>query len=115
MSFEMDDEIPIWVRGEQRWISGFTNDTTCAQLVEALLHNESIPGEPANFGAKTANTAANTTKNQYVITEQWRRVEQILDNKTKILKIWDAWGQTKSEVKNISLIVSVFINYLSLV
>lgn len=95
-SFEMDDEIPIWVRGEQRWISGFTNDTTCAQLVEALLHNENIPGEPANVGQATA---ANTTQNQYVITERWRRVEQILDNKTKILKIWNAWGQTKSEVK----------------
>lgn len=93
LSIDSDDEIPIWVHGEQRWISGITNETTCAQLVEALLRNEGINGEPASVIATT------TTENQYAITERWRRVEQMLDNKTKILKIWKAWGQTKSEVR----------------
>lgn len=107
MSYEsLDDEIPIWVRGEQRWISGITNDTTCAQLVEALLYNENIPGVAANLTTPSTTTSTTTTttatasqENQYVITERWRRVEQVLDNKTKILKIWKAWGQTKSEVQ----------------
>lgn len=93
LSIDSDDEIPIWLHGEQRWISGITNDTTCAQLVEALLRNEGINGEPASVSGTTA-------ENQYVITERWRRVEQSLDNKTKILKIWKAWGQTKSEVSH---------------
>lgn len=90
-----DDEIPIFVHGEQRWISGVTSETTCAQLVEALLQNENIIGEPASTSAATTTSIE---KHQYVITERWRRVEQMLDNKTKILKIWKAWGQTKSEV-----------------
>lgn len=102
LSFESDDEIPVWVRGEQRWISGITNETTCAQLVDALLRNENIIGEPATMpsGTQISNEPATIQENQYVITERWRRVEQMLDNKTKILKIWKAWGETKSEVNN---------------
>ncbi|XP_055309609.1 putative uncharacterized protein DDB_G0292292 isoform X2 [Sitodiplosis mosellana] len=92
LSIDSDDEIPIWVHGEQRWISGITNETTCGQLVEALLQNEGINGEPISGTTTTA-------EHQYAITERWRRVEQMLDNKTKILKIWKAWGQTKSEVR----------------
>lgn len=94
MSTKSDDEVPIWINGEQRWISGITNDTTCGQLVEVLLRNECINGVPASVSSSTS------TENQYVITERWRRVEQSLDNKTKILKIWRAWGQTKSEVSH---------------
>lgn len=97
LSNDSDDEIPIWVHGEQRWISGITNETTCAQLVDALLRNEGINGEPAAPTSASPATPA-ATENHYVITERWRRVEQMLDNKTKILKIWRAWGQTKSEV-----------------
>lgn len=114
LSVGSDDEIPIWVHGEQRWISGITADTTCAQLVEALLRNEGINGEPAassSVAAATSSVAVTTAtaangpssgaEHQYVITERWRRVEQSLDSKTKILKIWKAWGQTKSEVSHI--------------
>lgn len=122
LSVGSDDEIPIWVHGEQRWISGITADTTCSQLVEALLRNEGINGEPAASStpaAATTTTASATTattgapssnaEHQYVITERWRRVEQLLDNKTKILKIWKAWGQTKSEV---SCVILFNFNYL---
>lgn len=111
LSIGSDDEIPIWLHGEQRWISGITAETTCAQLIEALLRNEGINGEPAassSLAAAPATTTAtaglsSSTEHQYVITERWRRVEQSLDNKTKILKIWKAWGQTKSEVCRVNL------------
>lgn len=99
LSVDSDDEIPIWLHGEQRWISGITNETTCAQLVEALLRNEGLNGEAAS-----STSFGPTAENQYVITERWRRVEQSLDNKTKILKIWKAWGQTKSEVSHMTLV-----------
>lgn len=81
------DEIPIWVRGEQRFISGITDDTTCGQLVEALLRDDGI------------NVEQNDGLDQYVITERWRRVEQVLNSSTKVLKIWIAWGAAQSEVK----------------
>lgn len=109
------NEIPIYVRGEQRWISGITNDTTCAQLIDALLRDEGIlidcNGKIAHASPITTNNNsdsntkhAHATKinpnvqNQYVITERWKRVEQILDGKTKIWKIWTEWGVNQSEV-----------------
>lgn len=99
-------EIPIYVRGEQRWISGITNDTTCAQLIDALLRDEGILIESNGKSYMTTTTSpttlssskTNVQPNQYVITERWKRVEQILENKTKILQIWNAWGVNKSEV-----------------
>lgn len=35
-----------------------------------------------------------------MIAERWRRVEQVLDPRTKILKIWTAWGAEQAEVSN---------------
>lgn len=91
-SAESDDEIPIWVNREQRWISGITGQTTCGQLIEVLLRNEGMLTDDID-----AELCAETVA-QYVITERWRRVEQMLDNRTKVMKIWKAWGQTRPEV-----------------
>lgn len=75
------------MHGEKRWISELNEETTCGQLVEALLQDEGI------------NVAHTDPLNQYVISEKWRRVEQILNSSTKVLKIWTAWGEAQSEVK----------------
>ncbi|CAD7081862.1 unnamed protein product [Hermetia illucens] len=83
------DEIPVWIHGEQRWISGVNEETTCADLVNVLLEDE---------GLLCPSTSVSLNKN-FVITERWRRVEQVLDNDTKILQIWSAWGHAKPEVK----------------
>lgn len=34
------DEVPVWVRGEQRWVSGVDKNTTCADLITVLLQDE---------------------------------------------------------------------------
>lgn len=36
------DEIPVWIRGDKRWISGVTEETTCSNLVYVLLVDEGI-------------------------------------------------------------------------
>ncbi|XP_055382484.1 histone-lysine N-methyltransferase, H3 lysine-79 specific [Condylostylus longicornis] len=166
----VSDEIPIWAFGEQRWISGVNEDTTCSDLINVLLADEGIItplsyqnyhrhshhhhhhnnhskeyyhhynqqqqqqqkqiGLPERFltsklhdsdltgitTIETTNTTATTggitsqtasllpsttidNNKIFVITERWRRVEQILSNDTKVLQIWSAWGQAKSEVK----------------
>lgn len=98
------DEIPIWVHGEQRWISGITKDTTCAQLVDALLRDQGLKAAKETTAGSGSSSIASTAitidhmGNQYVITERWKRVEQVLDQRTRILKIWEAWGQTRPEV-----------------
>ncbi|XP_053670018.1 ras association domain-containing protein 10 [Anopheles nili] len=84
------DEIPVWIKGEQRWVSGVTDDTTCGDLIEVLVQQEQQPA--------TGNGAPSDAKD-YCITERWRQVEQVLDNGTKIWQIWTAWGKAQPEVK----------------
>lgn len=81
------EEIPIWVRGEQRWVSGIIPETTCQEIVQVLIHNEKQKvkhiGEPE----------------EYHITERWRGVEQPLDPNSRILDIWNAWSSAQEEIK----------------
>lgn len=83
-----ENEIPIWIGGEQRWISGVSEQTTCSDLIEALLCDEETFGNDGKM-VKSEN---------FVIIERWRKVEQILENDTKIWKIWTAWGEMQNEV-----------------
>lgn len=91
------NEIPIYIKGEQRWISGITDETTCFDLIEALLIDEGIVKAPNDANNNGVNLYP-TKVNEYVIIERWRRMEQTLDGRTKILKIWAAWGAEQSEV-----------------
>lgn len=91
-------ELPVWVKGEQRWISGVTDQTSCLDLIEALLMDEGIIKTTNDDNNNNGLTQYPPKTNEYVITERWRRVEQALDGRTKILKIWMAWGAEQSEV-----------------
>lgn len=88
------EEIPVFVNNEQRFISGITQDTTCFDLIEALLEDEIVKEKP-EFSSKSPK--------DYVIVERWKKVEQVLDGRTKILKIWNAWGSAQQEVCKIQL------------
>lgn len=90
------EEIPIWIDNEQRYISGVTRTTTCSDLIEALLSDDCVTGRPG-YGSKQAK--------DYAIAERWKKVEQILDGRTPILKIWNAWGKAQPEVGNICVII----------
>lgn len=82
-------EIPIWLRGEPRWISGITEATQARDLAEALLANEGL-------------LQKNTVIDEYVITERWKKIEKILVPEAKILKIWRAWGTAQREVSQVT-------------
>lgn len=97
-------EIPVWIKGEQRWISGVTDQTTCLDLIEALLIDEGVIQNTNDDNNNINNTGGSGSSypskvNDYVIIERWRRVEQILEGRTKIYKIWMAWGEEQSEVR----------------
>ncbi|XP_017767895.1 PREDICTED: ras association domain-containing protein 9-like [Nicrophorus vespilloides] len=81
------EELPIWVRGEQRWVSGVVEETTCQDIIGVLLHDEENRGKQVG------------TVEDYHITERWRGVEQLLDPYANILHIWNAWGTAQPEVK----------------
>ncbi|XP_019881082.1 ras association domain-containing protein 10 [Aethina tumida] len=86
-SVSSGEEIPIWVRGEQRFVSGISEETTCQDVIHVLLQDEEIRGRPI------------AAPDQYHITERWRGVEQPLDPFSHILDIWNAWGTAQTEVK----------------
>lgn len=91
-------EIPVWIKGEQRWISGVTDQTTCLDLIEALLIDEGVIKTTNDSNNNNSGNLYSARVNDYIIAERWRRVEQVLDPRTKILKIWTAWGEEQAEV-----------------
>lgn len=101
------NEIPVWVRGETRWIAGVTEHTTAADLVEALLIDDRSLVNPATGTSTTTSGAEPSTAvlQQFVITERWRQMEQILEPKTKVWKIWKAWGEAQCEVSKWTIVL----------
>ncbi|CAG9765464.1 unnamed protein product [Ceutorhynchus assimilis] len=81
------EEIPIWVRGEQRWVSGITEETRCIDVIDVLCKDEEKRGKHMGL------------PQHYQITERWRGVEQSLEPYAKILDIWNTWGSAQTEVK----------------
>ncbi|KAG4078638.1 hypothetical protein HA402_015228 [Bradysia odoriphaga] len=93
---EEDNEIPIWICGEPRFISGIMSNTTCYELIQALIDDElhDKRNEKGNV-----DVAVSRDLNDYVITECWRDVEQALPGETYILPIWQAWSTARNEIK----------------
>lgn len=78
-------EIPVWVEGSQKWLTGVTKRTTCDDVIYALLYNDD------------KHEADNTQA--YTVHERWRDVERPLQGRTKILKVWNAWDSEQCNVK----------------
>ncbi|XP_056137680.1 ras association domain-containing protein 9 [Lampris incognitus] len=80
-------EIQVSVCNEEKVVCGVTKHTTCADMVQALLddHNtfpESkrlLHGDPKDF----------------CLIERWKGFERPLPPLTRILRLWNAWGDQK--------------------
>ena len=90
---EDEEEIPIWIRNEPRYVSGITSVTTCNDVISALISDEISNEKYSNVNTVRHNV------DDYVITERWRDVEGELEGDTKILPLWQAWGTAQSEVR----------------
>jgi len=80
-------EIPFWIFGQQKWVSGINKNTTCQEVLKVLFHN---------IGATLEN---GTRVDSFCLVEKWRKIERPLGGQTKILRVWLAWGEDKSEVR----------------
>lgn len=76
----------MWVCREEKLVRGLSKRTTCADVVQVLLEDQN-----SQHGLCAAQT--------YCIVEKWRGFERILPNKTKILRLWAAWGDEQKNVK----------------
>ena len=79
-------EIPVWVNGSEKWVTGVSKRTTCDDVIYALLchvkrHRHDEPDV-----------------RDYGLYEGWMGVERPLQGRTKILKVWRAWGENSNAV-----------------
>lgn len=86
---------------EEKIVCGVTKHTTCADLVKALLEDhKTIPeskrllhGEPKDF----------------CILERWKGFERALPPLTRILRLWNAWGDERPFIQFVLVKISDFV------
>ncbi|XP_027017043.1 ras association domain-containing protein 9 [Tachysurus fulvidraco] len=94
-------EIQVLVGKEEKVVSGVTKHTTCADLVQALLKDhKTIPeskrvlhGEPKEF----------------CLLERWKGFERALPPLTRILRLWNAWGDERPFIQFVLVKTSEFV------
>ena len=79
-------ELPIHIGGCQKWVTGLGRRTTCDDIIYALIRHEANPNEYVDV-------------TNFAIFERWRGVERPLKGRTKILKVWKAWGAERHHVQ----------------
>ncbi|NWH57957.1 RASFA protein, partial [Geococcyx californianus] len=91
-------KISVWICQEEKLISGLSRRTTCSDVVRVLLedsqHRRQRPAQPQPGGGMLSGPP-----HSYCIVEKWRGFERILPNKTKILRLWVAWGDEQENVR----------------
>lgn len=80
-------KISVWVCREEKLVLGLSKRTTCSDVVKVLLEDQNSQHSGLSAGQS------------YCIVEKWRGFERILPNKTKILRLWMAWGEEQRNVK----------------
>ncbi|NXO00087.1 RASFA protein, partial [Rhinopomastus cyanomelas] len=92
-------KISVWICQEEKLISGLSRRTTCSDVVRVLLedshHRRQRPALPEPGGGGMLSGPPHS----YCIVEKWRGFERILPNKTKILRLWVAWGDEQENVR----------------
>ena len=81
-------EVPFLVNNNQKWISGIVDQTSCGDIIKALLAAE---GRLKGINEDQLE--------RFVLVERWRRVERPLKKESGLLKIWQAWGPEAKDVQ----------------
>ncbi|XP_034385215.1 ras association domain-containing protein 10 isoform X1 [Cyclopterus lumpus] len=81
--------ISLWVCREEKLVFGLSKRTTCADVVKVLLEDQNSQHDLSSAACPQS----------YCIVEKWRGFERILPNKTKLLRLWLAWGEEQRNVK----------------
>ncbi|XP_061819501.1 ras association domain-containing protein 10 [Nerophis lumbriciformis] len=76
-----EGSISVWVCREEKIVVGLNKRTTCSDVLKVLLEYPNIP-----------------THRCYAIVETWRSCQRILPNKTRIWRLWTAWGEERDQV-----------------
>ncbi|EMP36825.1 Ras association domain-containing protein 10 [Chelonia mydas] len=91
-------KISVWLCQEEKLISGLSRRTTCSDVVRVLLEDNSLLQQLAALQESGGGMLSGPPES-YCIVEKWRGFERILPNKTKILRLWAAWGDEQENVR----------------
>lgn len=91
----MTAEIPVWVNSRLRWVTGIGRKTTCDDVITILLRCE----EDGRTRSEGTTTTLLQEGHGFAIMERWRRMERPLDGRSRILRVWNAWGDAQNEVR----------------
>ncbi|XP_077448235.1 ras association domain-containing protein 10 [Stigmatopora argus] len=76
--------ISVWVCAEEKLVLGLSKRTTCADVLKALLEDLGKPDDHHQ---------------RYCIAEKWRGLLRILPDRTRIWRLWMAWGEERRRVR----------------
>ncbi|KAM9146989.1 ras association domain-containing protein 10 [Pangshura tecta] len=91
-------KISVWLCQEEKLISGLSRRTTCSDVVRVVLEDNSQRQQLAALQEPGGGMLSGPPES-YCIVEKWRGFERILPNKTKILRLWAAWGDEQENVR----------------
>ena len=83
----------MWVNSRLRWVTGIGRKTTCDDVISVLLRGDE------DGKSKAPETPSQKVSQGFAIMERWRRMERPLDGRSRILRVWNAWGDAQNEVK----------------
>ncbi|XP_022088350.1 ras association domain-containing protein 9-like [Acanthaster planci] len=81
-------EITVWVNGREKRITGVGRSTTCRDVVTLLLRNH----------LKTEEVLPSYS-HCFSLFERWRGCERVLSPRTRLYKLWKAWGDEQKNVR----------------
>lgn len=84
------NELPVWVGGKEKIVGGLNRHTRCEDVIGILLQDRyklsKCELSPANLEC-------------YALFEKWRGCERQLSPRTRMYKLWKAWGAERDNVK----------------
>ncbi|KAG7258559.1 hypothetical protein CRUP_032308 [Coryphaenoides rupestris] len=99
---EGEGKLSVWVCREEKLVSGVSKRTTCADVVRVLLQDQNTTQQQQQHQQHQQQRGVSMlsgSPQSYCVVEKWRGFERILPNKTKILRLWSAWGDEQENVR----------------
>ncbi|XP_037378585.1 ras association domain-containing protein 10 [Talpa occidentalis] len=121
-----EKKISVWICQEEKLVSGLSRRTTCSDVVRVLLEDgcrrrrkqrrgrrrgaagdapgpgellEALDEDDEDEDEALTQSMLCGPPQCYCIVEKWRGFERILPNKTRILRLWAAWGDEQENVR----------------
>ncbi|XP_061750414.1 ras association domain-containing protein 9 [Nerophis ophidion] len=94
-------EIQVTVCKEEKVVCGVTKHTTCADIIQALLDDHRSIAESKRL--------LHGESKDFCLLERWKGFERALPPLTRILRLWNAWGDQRPFIQFVLVKTSDFV------